>query len=93
MSAPRATWSAGHPAVSSFARAAVSSSAGTRVWSNAAAQVWSNRRALGTATSQTRAPSSGIVTTEGGGFIPTLELGGGAVFARSFSRVSGSGRS
>ncbi len=41
-------------------------------------QVCRNRHELGTRESQTRAPKPGIVTNEGGGFNPTLDLGGGA---------------
>ena len=39
-----------------------------------------NRPELGTPQSQTSAPTPGIVTNEGGGFTPTLSLGGGAGF-------------
>jgi hypothetical protein len=35
-------------------------------------------RAFGTETTQTYAASAGIVALEGGGSIPTLDLGGGA---------------
>ena len=41
-------------------------------------RVWTNRHAIGAAASQTRAPKPGTVTSEGGGFNPTLLLGGGA---------------
>jgi hypothetical protein len=37
-----------------------------------------NRHAVGAFQSQTRAPSPGIVDPEGGGFNPTLSMGGGA---------------
>jgi hypothetical protein len=40
--------------------------------------LWANRHGVGAPTSQTRAPSRGIVATEGGGFNPTLLMGGGA---------------
>jgi len=40
--------------------------------------LWANRHDVGAPTSQTRAPSLGIVATEGGGFNPTLLMGGGA---------------
>jgi hypothetical protein len=56
------------------------------------ALVWSNRHALGAPASQTRAPAPGIVTAEGGGFIPTLTVGGGVGVSRS-SQASGRGRS
>jgi len=39
-----------------------------------------NRHEPGTPGSYTRAPKPGIVTSEGGGFNPTLNLGGGAGF-------------
>jgi hypothetical protein len=39
---------------------------------------WMNRNTVGADPSQTRAHSPDIVTSEGGGFNPTLELGGGA---------------
>ena len=42
--------------------------------------VWTNRHALGVKRTQTRAPLAGIVTAEGGGFIPTLFWGGGTGF-------------
>ncbi len=44
-------------------------------------QVCRNRREPGTAESQARAPKPGIVSNEGGGFNPTLILGGGAGFS------------
>jgi hypothetical protein len=40
--------------------------------------LWANRHGVGAPTPQTRAPSLGIVATEGGGFTPTLLTGGGA---------------
>jgi hypothetical protein len=40
--------------------------------------LWVNRHDAGAPTSQTRAPSRAIVATEGGGFNPTLLMGGGA---------------
>ena len=40
--------------------------------------LWANRQGVGTLGTQTRAPSLGIVATEGGGFNPTLLMGGGA---------------
>jgi hypothetical protein len=40
--------------------------------------VWANRQGVGALWTQTRAPSVGIVATEGGGFNPTLLMGGGA---------------
>ena len=43
-------------------------------------RVWRDRHEPGTRESQTRAPKPGIVTDEGGGFNPTLKLGGGAGF-------------
>ena len=43
-------------------------------------RVGRNRHEFGTRESQTRAPKPGIVTNEGGGFNPTLYLGGGAGF-------------
>jgi len=43
-------------------------------------RVCRNRHEPGTCESQTRAPKPGIVTGEGGGFNPTLNLGGGAGF-------------
>jgi hypothetical protein len=45
---------------------------------SASARLWSNRRTLGAVRSQTGAPAGGIVRAVGGGFIPTLESGGGA---------------
>jgi len=36
-------------------------------------------RSFGAESRQTRAPAPGIVALEGGGFIPTLDLGGGGV--------------
>jgi hypothetical protein len=42
-------------------------------------RVRANRHDRGANPSQTGASSLGIVTAEGGGFIPTLDLGGGAV--------------
>jgi hypothetical protein len=44
-------------------------------------RVWANRHDHGASRLQTRASSGGIVTAEGGGFIPTLDLGGGAVIS------------
>jgi hypothetical protein len=41
--------------------------------------LWANRHAFGAFQSQTCAPSPGIVDAEGGGFNPTLSMGGGAV--------------
>jgi hypothetical protein len=43
-----------------------------------ATRLWTNRATVGAFPSRTRAHFRGIVTTEGGGFSPTLELGGGA---------------
>ena len=40
--------------------------------------LWANRHGVGALGTQTRAPSLGIVATEGGGFNPTLLMGGGA---------------
>jgi hypothetical protein len=40
--------------------------------------LWANRQGVGALGTQTRAPSLGIVATEGGGFNPTLLMGGGA---------------
>ncbi|MFL5920045.1 MAG: hypothetical protein ACJ75Q_13105 [Gaiellaceae bacterium] len=57
-------------------------SGSSAVWRNgvmsSGATVWKNRHALGAEGSQTRATTGGIVTAEGGGFYPTLSLGGGA---------------
>jgi hypothetical protein len=39
---------------------------------------WTNRNTVGADPSQTRAQSLDTVTSEGGGFSPSLELGGGA---------------
>ena len=44
--------------------------------------MWTKRHAVGATRSQTRASLVGIVSAEGGGFIPTLLLGGGAGFPR-----------
>jgi len=44
-------------------------------------RVWRDRHEPGARESQTRAPKPGIVANEGGGFNPTLDLGGGAGFA------------
>jgi hypothetical protein len=41
-------------------------------------RLWTHRRAIGAAASQTRAAALGTVDTEGGGFNPTLLMGGGA---------------
>jgi hypothetical protein len=43
-------------------------------------RVWRDRHEPGTRESQTCAPKPGIVINEGGGFNPTLDLGGGAGF-------------
>jgi hypothetical protein len=40
--------------------------------------LWADRQGVGALGTQTRAPSLGIVATEGGGFNPTLLMGGGA---------------
>ena len=40
--------------------------------------LWAKRHGVGTLETQTRAPGLGIVATEGGGFNPTLLVGGGA---------------
>ncbi len=40
--------------------------------------LWTHRHAIGAAASQTRAPAACTVTSEGGGFDPTLLMGGGA---------------
>jgi hypothetical protein len=53
-------------------------------------RVCRNRREPDTRESQTCAPKPGIVTGEGGGFNPTLDLGGGAGFTGiSRRRVGG----
>jgi hypothetical protein len=57
------------------------------LWSELRAPLSSNRHALGAEPSQTRESTAGIVTTEGGGLLPTLEVGGGA----GLSRASGPG--
>jgi hypothetical protein len=44
------------------------------------ARLGTNQHQLGAPASQTRAPERGIVTNEGGGFNPTLSLGGAAGF-------------
>jgi hypothetical protein len=44
----------------------------------AAALVWKNRHGTGANASQTRARKLGNVFAVGGGFIPTLSMGGGA---------------
>jgi hypothetical protein len=59
------------------------------LWSDLRAQLSSNRHAFGAQPSQTRESTAGIVTTEGGGFVPTLDVGGGA----GLSRASGPGSS
>jgi hypothetical protein len=41
-------------------------------------RLWRARHAIGAAASQTRAESTDTVDTEGGGFSPTLLMGGGA---------------
>jgi hypothetical protein len=43
-----------------------------------APSLWTNRHALSALAAQTRAMLLDNVTTEGGGFSPALELGGGA---------------
>jgi hypothetical protein len=45
-----------------------------------AVRVWTDRHGIGAAQPRTRATLAGIVAREGGGFYPTLELGGGARF-------------
>ena len=40
--------------------------------------LWTNRREIGANASQTGAPRRGNVIAVGGGFYPTLSLGGGA---------------
>ena len=52
-------------------------------------RVWTNRHTAGALPAQTRANFADIVTTEGGGFSPTLELGGGAGFARPARAAGG----
>ena len=46
--------------------------------------LWTNWHTTGAVLTRTRAPKAGIVIAEGGGFYPTLFMGGGAgsVFAR-----------
>jgi hypothetical protein len=44
----------------------------------AAARVWTNRHGTGANASQTGAPKAGSVSAVGGGFFPTLSMGGGA---------------
>jgi hypothetical protein len=49
-----------------------------------AAVVWTNRHGPGANASQTGARKPGNISAVGGGFIPTLSMGGGAVgFGRS----------
>jgi hypothetical protein len=50
--------------------------------SGAAARVWTNRDGIGATGSQTGAPSPGNVSAVGGGFIPTLSMGGGMGISR-----------
>jgi hypothetical protein len=45
-------------------------------------RVWTNPHALGAKQTQTRVSPADILSAEGGGFIPTLFLGGGAGFSR-----------
>ena len=52
-------------------------------------RVCRSRHEFGTRESQTRAPKRGIVTNEGGGFNPTLSLGGGAGFPGIDRRLVG----
>ncbi len=52
-------------------------------------RVGRNRHEFGTRESQTCASKLGIVTNEGGGFNPTLYLGGGAGFPGIDRRVVG----
>jgi hypothetical protein len=40
--------------------------------------LWRNRHGIGTAASHTRAPAAPSILSEGGGFNPTLDVGGGA---------------
>jgi hypothetical protein len=40
--------------------------------------VWTNRHGTGANASQTGAPKPGSVSAVGGGFFPTLSMGGGA---------------
>jgi hypothetical protein len=44
--------------------------------------MWTNAHAVGAKRSQTRTSLASIVSAEGGGFTPTLFLGGGAGFSR-----------
>ena len=41
-------------------------------------ELGTNRHTVGAVRTQTRAPKPGIVSAEGGGFYPTLFMGGGA---------------
>jgi ATP-binding cassette, subfamily B, bacterial len=54
-------------------------------------RMWMDRHAIGTDPSLIRAPTPGIVATEGGGFNPTLDVGGGCGFRcpGSLSEVAG----
>jgi hypothetical protein len=52
-------------------------------------RVCRNRHEPGTSESQTCASKPGIVTNEGGGFNPTLNLGGGAEFPGIDRRLVG----
>ena len=47
-----------------------------------------NRHAFGATASQTGAPEAGIVAREGGGFIPSHEMGGGVAFLGSVGGVA-----
>jgi hypothetical protein len=52
-------------------------------------RAWTHRHTVRAGPAQTRANFGDIVTTEGGGFSPTLELGGGAGFDRVPSAAKG----
>jgi hypothetical protein len=57
----------------------------------AAETVWTNRRETGASASQTGAPKPDNVSAVGGGFFPTLSMGGGAGVSGRSRLVWGAG--
>jgi hypothetical protein len=56
-----------------------------------AALVWTNRHGTGANGSLTRAPKAGNVSAVGGGFFPTLSMGGGVGASGRSRRALGAG--
>jgi hypothetical protein len=57
----------------------------------AAAPVWTNRHGTGAGGSQTGARKASNVSAVGGGFFPTLSMGGGAGVSSRSQRIRGVG--